>query len=103
MTGTSDADALFAKVRSLSWIYDQIRPTLTELAEPPDLIEAFFTREFLEPIVVHLKHAREQGAVGPAGPPMSPAELGLLGAVIADAYGMLDTRTEAVDRSASSP
>ena len=103
MTGTSNADALFAKVRSLSWIYDQIRPILTQLAQPPDLVEAFSTREFLEPIVDHLKHAREQGAVGPVGSPMSTAELGMLGAIVADAYGMLDTRTKTGDHSTSGP
>jgi hypothetical protein len=103
MTGKSDAASLFAKVESLSWIFDQIRPALTRRAEPPDLVEELFTREFLEPIVAHLKRAREQGVLGPTGSPTSPAELGLLGTVIADAYGMYDTRSEPDDRSASSP
>lgn len=103
MTGKNDAASLFAKVESLSWIFDQIRPALTLRAEPPDLVEELFTREFLEPIVAHLKRAREQGVLGPVGSPTSPSELGLLGTVIADAYGMYDTRTESDDRPANSP
>jgi glycosyltransferase involved in cell wall biosynthesis len=97
ITVRSDADVLMANVKSLSEVLDRILPTLARWGEPPELVERFFAREFLVPVVGLLELVRAQGVLGPSGSSVSAAELGLLGAVVADAYGLSGLRAETQD------
>ena len=63
-------------------------------AEPSDLVESFFVRGFLEPVLGLLERVREHGVLGQARSAPSAADLGLLGAVVADAYGIFGVRAE---------
>ena len=82
ITVRSNAEDLVAKVKSLSAVLDRILPTLLGWAEPPELVEQFLVREFLEPAVDLLERSRASGALGSTASTASAAEFGLLGAVV---------------------
>ena len=82
ITKASESERLVRCINDLDAVYRALRTLLAERGEPPELVAAFFQREFARVVIAMLQQAAACESSGSAHAPRSPAALGVLGAIV---------------------